>query len=287
MPNPNLTERFADLAPNYDVVLCDVWGVVHNSIVASPEAHQALSKFRAKGGAVVLITNAPRPAAEVKQQLDRMGVPQHAYDNIVTSGDLTRAMVAARAGETVFHIGPKRDLPLFAGLNVPFVPDETADYIVCTGLFHDEGEVPEDYRPTFEKTLARDMFLLCANPDIVVERGTQLIYCAGALAELYHAMGGEVTYTGKPHAPVYQEALKRAAAARGKDAPLKRVVAIGDSIRTDMKGAATFGIDSIFVTDGIHAEEFGARDAPDTDVIAKALAREGVAPTAVMRRLVW
>ena len=287
MPNLNLTERFADLAPNYDVVLCDVWGVVHNSIVASPEAHQALSKFRAKGGAVVLITNAPRPAAEVKQQLDRMGVPQHAYDSIVTSGDLTRAMVAARAGQTVFHIGPKRDLPLFAGLDVPFVPNETADYIVCTGLFNDEGETPEDYRPTFEKTLARKLFLLCANPDIVVERGTQLIYCAGALAELYHAMGGEVAYTGKPHAPVYQEALKRAATARGKEAPLTRVIAIGDSIRTDMKGAANFGIDSIFVTDGIHAEEFGARHAPDTDVIAEALALEGIAPTAIMHRLVW
>jgi HAD superfamily hydrolase (TIGR01459 family) len=287
MPNPILTERFADLAPNYDVVLCDVWGVVHNSIVASPQAHEALSKFRAKGGAVVLITNAPRPAAEVKQQLDRMGVPQHAYDSIVTSGDLTRAMVAARAGQTVFHIGPKRDLPLFAGLDVPFVPNETADYIVCTGLFHDEGEVPEVYRPTFEKTLARKLFLLCANPDIVVERGTQLIYCAGALAEFYHEMGGEVAYTGKPHAPVYAEALKRAAAARGKDTPLTRVIAIGDSIRTDMKGAANFGIDSIFVTDGIHAEEFGARHAPDTGVIAEALAREGVAPTAIMHRLVW
>ncbi len=287
MPNLSLTERFSDLAPNYDVVLCDVWGVVHNSIVASPEAHQALSKFRAKGGAVVLITNAPRPAAEVKQQLDRMGVPQHAYDSIVTSGDLTRAMVAARTGQTVFHIGPKRDLPLFAGLDVPFVANETADYIVCTGLFNDEGETPEDYRPTFEKTLARNMFLLCANPDIIVERGTQLIYCAGALAELYYAMGGAVDYTGKPHPAIYQEALKRAVAARGTDAPLNRVVAIGDSIRTDMKGAIGFGIGSIFVTDGIHAEEFGERGAPDSAVVAKALTREGVAPAAVMHRLVW
>ncbi len=287
MPNLALTERFSDLAPNYDVVLCDVWGVVHNSIVASPEAYQALAKFRAKGGAVVLITNAPRPAAEVKQQLDGMGVPPHAYDSIVTSGDLTRAMIAARAGQSIFHIGPKRDLPLFAGLDAPFVPNETADYIVCTGLFNDEGETPENYRPTFEKTLARKLFLLCANPDIVVERGTQLIYCAGALAELYHAMGGAVDYTGKPHPAIYQEALKRAAAARGADTPLDRVVAIGDSIRTDMKGAAGFRIGSIFVTDGIHAEEFGDRGAPDTDVIAKALAREGVAPTAVMHRLVW
>jgi HAD superfamily hydrolase (TIGR01459 family) len=287
MSNLSLTERFSDLAPHYDVVLCDVWGVVHNSIVASPEAHQALSKFRANGGAVVLITNAPRPAAEVHQQLDRMGVPQHAYDSIVTSGDLTRAMVAARAGQTVFHIGPKRDLPLFAGLDVPFVANETADYIVCTGLFNDDGETPEDYRTTFEKTLARKMFLLCANPDIVVERGTQLIYCAGALAELYHAMGGTVAYTGKPHPAIYQEALKRAAVARGAEALLNRVVAIGDSIRTDMKGAAAFGIDSIFVTDGIHAEEFGTRGAPDMAALRMVLGREGVTPTATMRKLAW
>ena len=287
MPNFSLTTHFSDLAASYDVVLCDVWGVVHNSIVASPDAHQALSKFRANGGAVVLITNAPRPAAEVKQQLDRMNVPHNSYDSIVTSGDLTRAVVAARTSQTVFHIGPKRDLPLFAGLNVLFVPNETADYIVCTGLFNDEGETPEDYRAIFEKTLARKMFLLCANPDIVVERGPQLIYCAGALAELYDSMGGAVTYTGKPHPPIYEEALKRATAARGSAAPLTRVVAIGDSIRTDIKGASSFGIDSIFVTDGIHAEEFGTREAPNTEVVAKVLAREGVSPTAVMRRFMW
>jgi HAD superfamily hydrolase (TIGR01459 family) len=287
MTPPILTEHFADLAPRYDVMLCDVWGVVHNSIVAAPEAHRALSKFRAKGGAVVLITNAPRPAAEVKQQLDRMGVPHHAFDSIVTSGDLTRAVVAARSGKNVFHVGPPRDLPLFKGLDVSFVPNETADYIVCTGLFNDEGETPEDYRPIFEKSLARNMFLLCANPDLVVERGTQLIYCAGALAELYQSLGGEVLYAGKPHPPIYQEALKRAAAVRGVEAEFKRVVAIGDSIRTDMKGAEAFGIGSIFVTDGIHAEELGTRDNPDTGTLAKIFAREGVAPTAVMRRLIW
>jgi len=287
MQSLSLTERFSDLAPNYDVILCDVWGVVHNSIVASPDAHQALSKFRAKGGAVVLITNAPRPAAEVREQLDRMGVPHHAYDSIVTSGDLTRAMIADRAGQSIFHIGPKRDLPLFAGLDAPFVPNETADYIVCTGLFHDERETPEDYRGMFGKTLARDLFLLCANPDIVVERGTQLIYCAGALAELYHAMGGKVGYTGKPHPSIYDEALRRAVTARGGVTPRGRVIAIGDSIRTDMKGAAAYGIDSIFVTDGIHAEEFGERGAPDVEAVAKALAREGVSPKAVMHRLAW
>jgi HAD superfamily hydrolase (TIGR01459 family) len=287
MPELSFTEHFAGLAPNYDVVLCDVWGVVHNSIVASPQAHDALSRFRRKGGAVILITNAPRPAAEVRAQLDRMGVPHHAYDSILTSGDLTRGTISERKGRNIFHIGPKRDLPLFDGLGISFVSNEQADYIVCTGLFNDEGETPEDYRKTFEVSRARDMFMLCANPDLVVERGTQLIYCAGALAVLYEKMGGEVMYAGKPHAPVYREALQRAAKARSAETPLNRVIAIGDSMRTDMKGAIDYGIDSLFVTDGIHAEEFGARHDPDIDAVSSSLVREGVAVTAVTRRLTW
>jgi HAD superfamily hydrolase (TIGR01459 family) len=283
----SLTEHFADLAPRYDVVLCDVWGVVHNSIVASPQAHDALSRFRAKGGAVVLITNAPRPGHVVKHQLDRLGVPEHAYDGIVSSGDVTRSVIASRTGKSIFHIGPERDLPLFKDLDAQFAAAETADYAVCTGLFDDESETPENYREMFGAMRARNLFMLCANPDLVVERGSQLIYCAGALADLYRSLGGDVFYAGKPHPPIYREALQRAATARGVDALVNRVIAIGDSIRTDMKGAAVFGVDSIFVTEGIHAEELGSRDAPDTGVLAEIFAREGVSPTAVMRRLTW
>jgi HAD superfamily hydrolase (TIGR01459 family) len=285
-PAPHYVSHFSTLAPRYDVLLCDVWGVVHNSIVASPEAHDALSRFRAGGGSVILITNAPRPASEVRAQLDKMGVPHHAYDSIVTSGDLSRSIVAARPGK-VFHIGPQRDVPLFNGLDISFVANEAADYIVCTGLFHDEGETPEDYRKTLEHSRARNMFMLCANPDLVVERGTQLIYCAGALAELYQSMGGEVLYAGKPHAPIYEEALRRAASARGKDAPRSRVLAIGDSLRTDMMGAEAFGIDSLFVTNGIHAEELGTRDAPTEQQLAKIYAHHGVTPKAATRGLAW
>ncbi|MGZ5865002.1 MAG: TIGR01459 family HAD-type hydrolase [Xanthobacteraceae bacterium] len=287
MPPLSLTEHFADLAPNYDVILCDVWGVVHNSLVASPQAHDALSRFRNKGGAVILITNAPRPGLVVKRQLDQMGVPEHAYDGIVSSGDVTRGVMQSRPGQSVFHIGPERDLPLFKDLDAHFATVETADYAVCTGLFDDETETAESYRGTFAKMRQRNMFMLCANPDLVVERGTQLIYCAGALADLYHLLGGDVLYAGKPHPPIYQEALRRAAAARHIEAKPERTIAIGDSIRTDMKGAAQFGVDSILVTDGIHAEELGGRHAPDPRVISEVLAREGVAPTAVMRKLVW
>ena len=287
MKNVNLIERFETLAPRYDVLLCDVWGVVHNSLVASPQAHDALSRFRAKGGAVVLITNAPRPAAEVKGQLDRMGVPHHAYDSIVTSGDVTRGVMMSRSGKNIFHLGPKRDLPLFEGLGTSFVANEVADYIVCTGLFNDENETPETYRSTFEKSRARNLFMLCANPDLVVERGTELIYCAGALADLYQHMGGEVLYAGKPHPPIYEEALRRAATALGKETPHERVLAIGDSLRTDMKGAVAVGVGSLFVTGGIHVEEVGTREAPDKNLMTQAFAKYDVVPDAATRSLVW
>jgi HAD superfamily hydrolase (TIGR01459 family) len=287
MSVPTFIDHFHTLVSRYDVLLCDVWGVVHNSLVASPEAHDALSRFRAQDGAVVLITNAPRPGKVVMRQLDKLAVPHHAYDGIVASGDVTRGVIEKRAGQKVFHIGPERDLPLFDGLDFRFADVAHADYIVCTGLYNDDGETPEDYRQVFEQARKRNLFLVCANPDLVVERGTDLIYCAGALADLYQTMGGEVLYAGKPYAPIYEAALARAAATGRKNVPRERVLAIGDSIRTDMKGAAKFGIDSLFVTAGIHAEEFGSRDAPDARVLAQVFAREGVTPTAVTRKLVW
>jgi HAD superfamily hydrolase (TIGR01459 family) len=281
------TQRFSELEGRYDVVLCDVWGVVHNSLVASPEAHDALSRFRSKGGAVVLITNAPRPGHVVKRQLDQLHVPGHAYDGIVSSGDVTRGTIAERPGQAILHIGPARDQPLFAGLDVRFADAANADYVVCTGLFNDEGETPADYCKLLDGLRARDLFMLCANPDLVVERGSQLIYCAGAIADLYHQLGGDVFYAGKPYAPIYEQALAYATEALGCTIARERVIAIGDSIRTDMKGAAMFGIDSLFVTAGIHAEEFGDRHAPDQNALAAAFAREGVKPTGVMRTLVW
>lgn len=284
---PRLLDHFEPLAAAYDVVLCDVWGVIHNSLEAAPEAHDALSRFRARGGAAVLITNAPRPGEAVKRQLDRLGVPTSAYDGIVSSGEVTRALMRERHGGAVFHIGPERDRPLFDGLGITFAAAEAADYVVCTGLFDDESEAPEDYRALFTALRARDRFMLCANPDIVVERGTKLIYCAGALAELYQSLGGEVAYAGKPHAPIYRDALAKAATVRGKEVPQYRVLAIGDSLRTDMKGAHAFGIDSLFVTAGIHAEELGSREDPDAAALTAAFAKAGVTPTAIMRRLVW
>jgi HAD superfamily hydrolase (TIGR01459 family) len=283
-----ILERFAPLASAYDVLLCDVWGVVHNGLEAFQPACAALARFRAGGGTVILITNAPRPGAAVQRILDRLAVPPPAYDAIVSSGDVTRAIVESRRGQRVFHLGPQRDLPLFAGLEIAFAPIENADYTVCSGLFDDTRETPEHYRELLAAMRGRSLFMVCANPDIVVERGDELVYCAGALADAYAALGGEVLYCGKPHPSIYEAALGKAACFRGGETPpLKRVLAIGDSIRTDLKGAAAFGIDCLFVISGIHAEELGGREAADLSGLNAMFKAAGVAPKAVVRRLAW
>jgi HAD superfamily hydrolase (TIGR01459 family) len=285
---PDLIERFAPLARDYDVLLCDVWGVVHNGIAAFAAACDALMRFRAGGGTVILITNAPRPGAAVQRILDRLGVSREAYDAITSSGDVTRSIVESRLSERVFHLGPPRDLSIFTGLDVTFAPSETADYAVCSGLFDDATETPETYRELLAAMRARSLFMVCANPDIVVERGDALVYCAGALADAYLELGGEVLYCGKPHAPIYAAALGKAAAFRGGEVPpLERVLAVGDSVRTDLKGAASFGVDCLFVISGIHAEEFGGREAPDLSGLDAMFAAAGVAPKAVARKLEW
>jgi HAD superfamily hydrolase (TIGR01459 family) len=285
---PPIIDHFAPLAGRYDVVLSDVWGVVHNGVEATPEACDALVRFRANGGTVVLITNAPRPGEVVARiTLDRFGVPRAAYDGIVSSGDVTRALIVARAGQRLFHIGPPRDLGIFEGLDAPSVALESADYAVCTGLTDDTVETPQDYHGLIERMRARGLTMICANPDVVVERGHELVYCAGAVADLYAADGGEVIYAGKPYRPIYEQALAIAQAARGSPVAHDRVVAIGDSVRTDLKGAAAFGIDCVFVTAGIHAEELGARDSPSTSALSDIFAAAGLFPNTVMRRLAW
>jgi len=285
---PQLIERFESLARDYDVVLCDVWGVLHNGVAAFAHACDTLQRFRAGGGTVILITNAPRPGAGVQRILDRLHVARDVYDGITSSGDVTRGVVESRLNEHVFHLGPARDQPMFAGLDVTFAPVETADYVVCSGLFDDTIETPENYRAMLAAMRARSLFMVCANPDIVVERGHTLVYCAGALADAYRELGGEVLYCGKPHAPIYEAALGQAAAFRGGEVPpLKRVLAVGDSVRTDLKGAAAFGIDSMFVISGVHADDLGGREAPDLSGLNAIFAEAGVAPRAVARRLAW
>jgi HAD superfamily hydrolase (TIGR01459 family) len=280
-------ERFEPLARDYDVLLCDVWGVLHNGIAAFAPACEALMRFRARGGTAILVTNAPRPGVAVTRILDRFGVPRAAYDAITSSGDVTRGIIAQRASERVFHLGPDRDRPIFAGLEVTFAALESADYVVCSGLFDDTTETPDSYRGMLAAMRARALLMVCANPDIVVERGDALVYCAGALADAYAALGGKVLYCGKPHAAIYQLALEQAAITRGRTPPIARVLAVGDSVRTDLAGATAFGLDCVFVISGVHAEEYGSREAPDLAALHAAFAAAGVAPKAVMRGLAW
>lgn len=281
------TDHFSALARDYDVVLSDVWGVVHNGVAAFPDACDALTRFREGGGNVVLITNAPRPNDVVADQLEHFGAPRSIYDAIVSSGDVTRDEIAKRPGQSIFHVGPKRDLSIFEGLDVTFAPPESADYVICSGLFDEETETPDDYRDMLGQMLSRHLFMVCGNPDVVVERGEQLLYCAGAIADLYARMGGEVLYAGKPYAPIYDLALKLAQQARGAGVDRNRVIAIGDSVRTDFKGAASYGIDCLFVTAGIHAAEFGGRDDPDPDAVERVLIAAGGKPRAIARKLKW
>jgi HAD superfamily hydrolase (TIGR01459 family) len=284
---PDIIDRVGPLAPDYDVLLCDVWGVVHNGIAAFPPACDALARFRAERGTVILITNAPRAGASVQRILDRLGVPHEAYDAIMSSGDVTRGIVEQRHGQSVFHLGPPRDLSIFADLDVTFAAADIADYVVCSGLFDDTVETPEHYRDLLAAMRARGLVMVCANPDIVVERGDELVYCAGALADAYAGLGGEVLYCGKPYAPIYEAALGKAAALRGGATPRARVLAIGDSVRTDLKGAAAFGLDCLFVISALHAEQAGGREAPNLSGLNAMFAAAGVEPKAVMRKLAW
>jgi HAD superfamily hydrolase (TIGR01459 family) len=280
-----LLDRFSTIAPRYDVVLCDIWGVVHNGIVAHAQACDALMRFRAEGGTVVLITNAPRPSPWVVRQMNRLGVPHDAYDDVMTSGDLTRNVVAGRKGEAVFHIGPERDLSIFDDLDIRLTPVEAADYAVCSGLFDEYKETPDDYRSLIATMRDRGLFMVCANPDLVVERGAERFYCAGAIADLYGAHGGEVLYTGKPHRPIYEAALAKAAGIRGGAAAPERTLAIGDSLRTDITGARTLGIDGLFVSGGIHAQELGPGRSRES--MAAMFAVAGVTPWSVTAQLAW
>ena len=280
----HFVERLRDLVDGVEVVLSDIWGVVHNGLEAFPEACEALQAYRSSGGTVILITNAPRPADSVQRQLRKLGVADEAYDAIVSSGDLTRHYVAEHPGRKVFWLGPDRDSGIHRGLDPVLASLEQADYIVCTGLFDDETETSEDYRAMMLKARARGLTLICANPDIVVERGDRLIYCAGAIAELYRELGGEVIFYGKPHRPIYERAVALAAEHGGHEIRLDRVLAIGDSVRTDLAGAHGFGIDCLFVTRGIHSEDFEGIDQLDPASVRELF---GHPPRALMRDLRW
>ena len=248
----------SEISDHYDVILCDIWGVLHNGVASFTQASDALVLFRRRGGAVILISNAPRPSPPIARQVLKLGVSPDAFDAIVTSGDVTIGLMRLQAGDPVLHIGPERDLTLLdavaeaSGARPKLVSLEDAQYALCTGLRNDEAEALDDYESELKAMAIRGMAMICANPDIVIHRGDTLIYCAGALARRYEELGGSVVYAGKPYAPIYDRALALAEQRRGAPVAKSRVLAIGDGMRTDVMGAARAGLDVLFVTGGIH-----------------------------------
>ncbi|HEY8264133.1 MAG TPA: TIGR01459 family HAD-type hydrolase [Methyloceanibacter sp.] len=274
----------AKIGAKYKVWLVDIWGVMHDGLRAHKSAAEATKAFRDQGGIVVLLSNSPRPSREVQAQLLSLGVPDDAYDATVTSGDLTRYELEKRAGVRVFHLGPARDLPIFTGLKLSLTDPEQAQIIVCTGLFDDEAETPEDYDPLLKSLAARGLPMICANPDRMVERGKQLIYCAGALADRYANGGGSVIYAGKPYAPIYALAFEAANRLAGRDIAPEDVLAIGDGIMTDMEGAAGVGLDAVFIASGLHLDN--RNDGIDRAAVTKLFA-ERKPPLAALDKLAW
>jgi HAD superfamily hydrolase (TIGR01459 family) len=279
-------DSFSEIAGDYDVALCDIWGVLHNGQQASMPAAQALADFRSVGKAVILITNAPRPSGDIQAQLDHFRIPSDSYDTIVTSGDVSIGLIRERGAAPVYHLGPARDLGLFdiAATTMAQAPALTgldeADYVLCTGLFDDARETPADYEASLQAMKARAMTMICANPDLVVHRGTDLIYCAGALAQRYEEIGGRAIYAGKPHAPIYEEALARAVAALRRPIDRARVLAIGDAMRTDIAGAAAQGFDALFITSGIHRDDLNSPGEAPHDAIEMFWESHGLRPRA-------
>jgi HAD superfamily hydrolase (TIGR01459 family) len=277
---PPILSGLREIADDYGALVCDVWGVVHNGLHAYESSCDALRRFRNGNGPVVLLSNAPRRVQDVKLQFARLGVPEDCYDAIVTSGVAARVDLAGRAGSgklAMFHLGPERDRGIFEGLPIACTDVAHASVVLCTGLFDDDVETPDHYKALLTQSERRGLTMLCANPDIVVQRGDKLVYCAGALAQAYASLGGNVVYYGKPHRSIYE-----LASASMKQAG--RPLAIGDGLHTDIKGANGAGFDALFIADGIHRAEIE----PFTPVHLQSLFEAaGVRVRGSMRTLVW
>jgi HAD superfamily hydrolase (TIGR01459 family) len=289
MTLPHALSGLGAIAGDYDILLCDVWGVIHNGRESWPEACEALARFNREGGHVILISNSPRPGPGVITQMDELGVPRESWKAVVTSGDATRAELAKRAPGPAWLIGPDRDAPLYDGLGLTTVAtaDEAA-FISVTGFHDDEVETPEDYRDRLTAAAARELEMICANPDRVVQRGDRLIYCAGSLADLYESLGGRVTMAGKPFGPIYDLALKEAADLLGGPVNRSRVLCIGDGVITDVLGADKQALDCLFIAQGIHGDKArGADGTLDPERAGELLKAETTYARYAMLDLAW
>ena len=284
----DLPTGLSALSDRYDVLLCDVWGVIHNGVESFPEACQALVNWREQRGPVVLISNSPRPSAAVVEQLDSLGVPREAWSAFVTSGDATRVLLHERAPGPAWIVGPDRDLTLYEGLGLETAGPDQAAFVAVSGMVDDETEVPNDYLDRLAVAAERGLTLICANPDRVVQRGSKLIYCGGALADLYESLGGEVLMAGKPYAPIYDLSLAEAEKLLSQPVDRARVLCIGDGVITDVKGAHDQGLACLFIAKGIHGEAaLGADGKLDHAKVEGLLAAESLGATHAMGDLVW
>ena len=276
---------FSAVASRYDIALIDLWGVVHNGKTPYPGVLDCLEQMRAVGIARILLSNAPRRASAVARQIEGFGVSPDAYDHIVSSGEVTyRALQdglpSLRGRSRYLYCGPEKDTHFLGGLDFDAVPEiGEADFLLVAGLRNDETETAEDYDDILRVAHARDLPLVCVNPDISVMRGTRILPCAGAIAAHYGALGGQVIQFGKPFASAYEACMD------GRSVPRSRGVAIGDSPRTDIAGANAFGIDSIFVAGGLHQKDVGTPI--DADRLAAFIDASGSRPTAVLPALRW
>lgn len=283
-----IIERAGPLLERYRVLLCDVWGVVHDGIRAYPGANDALPRFRKAGGTVILVSNAPRPGPSVAHLLDEKAVVREVWDDIVTSGDIALTHIAEAGYKRLYRIGPeKRDSAFFEGLPGPHAPIDEADAIVCTGLNRDRHEQPEVYLPLLKQALGLRLPFICANPDLAVHVGDDLLPCAGAIAALYEERGGPVFWAGKPHPIAYRTALQRAAKLLGGPVDPSQVLGIGDAIRTDLASAEGAGVDALLIAGGLHREDVMANGAIDPGRLADLLAPPAPRPVAAMVHLAW
>ncbi|KUO54188.1 MAG: haloacid dehalogenase [Alphaproteobacteria bacterium BRH_c36] len=285
---PPIIEKAGDLLQRYDVLFCDVWGVVHDGHAALPAAADALLRFRRKGGTVMLVSNAPVPNRQVARMLEQRRLPRQAYDAIVSSGDIALGHVAERGYQLLYPIGPQdRDEALFkmAGALRPEL--SAVDAILCSGLNDDLSEGAEDYRRMLAEARERDLPFVCANPDLVVDVGGRLYLCAGALGDLYEDMGGKVFWAGKPHAVAYDTALDVAQELRGENVARNRVLVIGDAVRTDLKGAESFGVDALFIAGGIHRDDTVENGVICPTRLGRLFDRDSPTAKAAMAHLTW
>lgn len=282
-----ILSRLAEISHDYDALFVDLWGCYHNGVRPYPAAVDALREYRQRGGRVILLTNAPRPAPYVKDFLDRMGAPADSYDGIMSSGGACQRAVASGAYGHAFHyVGPDRDQHMLADVGLEDHPVEEADALVCTGLEDDTVDPRVSHLDMVDAWLERNLPMLCANPDIVVDRGEQRLWCAGALARMYEQAGGKVIWFGKPHAPTYDQTFSLLNEVAGAEVGREKVLAIGDGINTDVKGGLGYGLDTVFITGGLAAAELGPDpDRPEPGKLDAFLAEAGLAPPFAMGRL--